>query len=126
MSLITDELVQAVHTTTPCHRNASAKRAENIPSLYRCCRMVVQAALCVFVCTARPGRSGRPVRIPGTVTRGMEHEKDSVIDLAWYNEAAVWAATFTGLHLDWASSVTVLSGTVALSERVDVLFLYKT
>jgi hypothetical protein len=42
----------------------------------------------------------------GEITRrGTEHKKDSVIDLAWYNEAAIWAATFTGLHLDWASSL---------------------
>jgi Endonuclease-reverse transcriptase len=42
----------------------------------------------------------------GEITRrGAEHEKDLVIDLAWYNEAAVWAATFTDLHLDWASSL---------------------
>jgi Endonuclease-reverse transcriptase len=43
---------------------------------------------------------------PGEITRkGSEHEKDSVIDLAWYNEAAIQAATFLGLQLDWAGSL---------------------
>jgi hypothetical protein len=28
-----------------------------------------------------------------------------VIDLAWYNEAAVQAATFTGLSIDWEGSL---------------------
>jgi hypothetical protein len=68
MSLITDELVRAVHTATPCRRNASAKRAENVLSSYRFCRIVVRAVPRVFVCVACPGRSGRPARIPGIVT----------------------------------------------------------
>jgi hypothetical protein len=68
MSLITDKLVQAMRTAASCRHNASARRAENIPSLYRCCCVAVQATLCIFVCTARPGRLGRPARIPGTVT----------------------------------------------------------
>ena len=43
---------------------------------------------------------------PGEITRrGAEHEKDSVIDLAWYNDAAIWSATFTGLEVDWAGSL---------------------
>ncbi|KAH9992935.1 hypothetical protein BJV77DRAFT_1067504 [Russula vinacea] len=34
---------------------------------------------------------------PGEITRqGAEHESDSVIDLAWYNDAAIQNATFTG------------------------------
>jgi hypothetical protein len=33
MSLITDELVQAVRTAVPCRRNASANRAEKVLSL---------------------------------------------------------------------------------------------
>ena len=38
---------------------------------------------------------------PGEITqRGANHEKDSVIDLAWYNEAAIRASTFTGLTVD--------------------------
>jgi hypothetical protein len=42
----------------------------------------------------------------GEITRrGAEHEKDLVINLAWYNEAAIWAATFMDLCLDWASSL---------------------
>jgi Reverse transcriptase (RNA-dependent DNA polymerase)/Endonuclease-reverse transcriptase len=43
---------------------------------------------------------------PGEVTRrGAEHERDSVIDLAWYNDAAIQHATFTGLEVDWAGSL---------------------
>ena len=43
---------------------------------------------------------------PGEVTRrGADHERDSVIDLAWYNEAAVQSATFTGLEVDWPGSL---------------------
>src|SRR5712672_1462330 len=43
---------------------------------------------------------------PGEITRrGAKHEKDSVIDLAWYNEAAIQAATFSGLTVDWEGSL---------------------
>jgi endonuclease/exonuclease/phosphatase family metal-dependent hydrolase len=43
---------------------------------------------------------------PGEIThRGTKHERDSVIDLAWYNEAAIQAATFTGLTTDWEGSL---------------------
>jgi hypothetical protein len=68
MSLITDELVRAVRTAVPCRRNASANRAENVLSSYRLCRVAAQAMSRVFVCVVRPGRSGRPARIPGIVT----------------------------------------------------------
>jgi hypothetical protein len=71
MSLIMDELVRAVRTAVPCRRNASARRAENVLLLYRCCRMAVRAVLRVFICVACPGRSGRPARIPGIVTGGL-------------------------------------------------------
>jgi hypothetical protein len=68
MSLITDELVRAVRTATLCRRSASAKRAENVLSSYRFCRIAVRAMPRVFVCVACPGRSDRPARIPGIVT----------------------------------------------------------
>ena len=43
---------------------------------------------------------------PGEITRrGARHEKDSVIDLAWYNDAAIQDATFSGLEVDWAGSL---------------------
>ena len=43
---------------------------------------------------------------PGEITRrGAGHEKDSVIDLAWYNDAAIQDATFAGLEVDWAGSL---------------------
>jgi hypothetical protein len=43
---------------------------------------------------------------PGEITRrGAEHERDSVIDLAWYNEAAIQASTFAGLRVDWEGSL---------------------
>jgi Endonuclease-reverse transcriptase len=43
---------------------------------------------------------------PGEITRrGADHERDSVIDLAWYNEAAIQAASFTDLRIDWAGSL---------------------
>ena len=43
---------------------------------------------------------------PREITRrGANHEKDSVIDLAWYNEAAIQASTFTGLTVDWEGSL---------------------
>ena len=36
---------------------------------------------------------------PGEITRkGANHERDSVIDLAWYNKAAISASTFSGPH----------------------------
>jgi hypothetical protein len=43
---------------------------------------------------------------PGVITRkGADHERDSVIDLAWYNEAAALATTFSGLEVDWEGSL---------------------
>jgi hypothetical protein len=43
---------------------------------------------------------------PREITRkGAGHERDSVIDLAWYNKAAVQAATFMGLSIDWEGSL---------------------
>jgi Endonuclease-reverse transcriptase len=42
----------------------------------------------------------------GEITRrGVEHERDSVLDLAWYNKAAIQAATFTDMRVDWAGSL---------------------
>jgi transposase InsO family protein len=68
MFLIMDELVRVVCTATPCRRNASARWAENVLSSYCLCRVAARAVLRVFVCADRPGRSGRPARIPGIVT----------------------------------------------------------
>jgi hypothetical protein len=43
---------------------------------------------------------------PREITRsGSNNEKDSVIDLAWYNEAAILASTFSGLTVDWEGSI---------------------
>jgi hypothetical protein len=43
---------------------------------------------------------------PGEITRrGAEHERDAVIDLAWYNEAAIQKGTFSGLTVDWEGSL---------------------
>jgi Endonuclease-reverse transcriptase len=43
---------------------------------------------------------------PREITRrGAEHEQDAVIDLAWYNEAAIQNTTFSDLHLDWEGSL---------------------
>ena len=43
---------------------------------------------------------------PGKITcKGAENEWDSVLDLAWYNEAAVQASTFTNLMIDWEGSL---------------------
>ena len=43
---------------------------------------------------------------PGVITRkGAEHERDSVIDLAWYNEAAIQLSTFSDLRVDWGGSL---------------------
>jgi transposase InsO family protein len=71
MSLITDELVRAVRTATPCRRRASARWAENVLLSYCLCHVAAWAVLRVFVCVDRPGRSGRPVRIPGIVTDAL-------------------------------------------------------
>jgi hypothetical protein len=71
MSLITDELVRVVRTATPCHRNASARRAENVLSSYRLCLVSSWAVFRIFVCVARPRQSGRPARLPGIVTRSV-------------------------------------------------------
>ena len=43
---------------------------------------------------------------PGKITRrGAGQDRDSVIDLAWYNEAAIQSVTFTTLELDWEGSL---------------------
>ena len=43
---------------------------------------------------------------PGEITRkGAAHEKDSVIDLTWYNDAAIQANTFSEMRLDWDGSL---------------------
>ena len=43
---------------------------------------------------------------PGEVMcRGTEHKHNSVIDLVWFNEAAVQASTFTELKVDWEGSL---------------------
>ena len=43
---------------------------------------------------------------PGTITcRGASHKRDSTIDLAWFNEAAVLAANFSNLEIDWEGSL---------------------
>lgn len=43
---------------------------------------------------------------PREITRrGASHESDSVLDLAWYNEAAVQAATFSNLLVDWSGNL---------------------
>jgi hypothetical protein len=68
MSLITDELVRAVRTATLCRRNALARRAKNVLSLYRFCRMAVRAMLRVFVGSVCPAQSDRPARLRRTVT----------------------------------------------------------
>ncbi len=35
----------------------------------------------------------------------MDHECNSVIDLVWFNEAAVQKSTFSGLRVDWEGSL---------------------
>jgi ribonuclease HI len=43
---------------------------------------------------------------PGEVTRrGTEHERDSVIDLVWYNVAAIREGSFTNLRIDWEGNL---------------------
>ena len=43
---------------------------------------------------------------PGTIThRGASHERDSTIDLTWFIEAAVLAANFSNLEIDWEGSL---------------------
>jgi hypothetical protein len=43
---------------------------------------------------------------PGEITcRGAGNDRDSVIDLTWYNEASVQATMFTDLSIDWAGSL---------------------
>jgi hypothetical protein len=43
---------------------------------------------------------------PGTITRrGADNERDSVLDLAWFNAAAIDRATFTDLRVDWEGSL---------------------
>ena len=43
---------------------------------------------------------------PGTITcRGASHERDSTIDLMWFNKAAVLAANFSNLKIDWEGSL---------------------
>jgi hypothetical protein len=37
--------------------------------------------------------------------RGAEHERDSVIDLAWFNEAAIQIGIFSDLQVDWEGSL---------------------
>jgi hypothetical protein len=68
MSLIMDELVWVVRTASPCRRNASAKRAENVLSSYCLCLVVIRVVFHVFVSIVRLGQSARPAHVPGTVT----------------------------------------------------------
>jgi len=43
---------------------------------------------------------------PGVIMRkGAQHERDSVIDLVWYNEAVIQGTTFTDLRVDWEGSL---------------------
>jgi hypothetical protein len=63
-----DELVWAVCTATPCHRNTLARWAENVLSSYCFCCAVIWATPCIFVCAAHPGQLGQPAHIPGIVT----------------------------------------------------------
>ena len=45
-------------------------------------------------------------KTPSIITqRGVDHEWDLVIDLAWYNEAVVQAFTFTDFRTDWEGSL---------------------
>jgi hypothetical protein len=55
MSFIMNELVRVVHTATPCYHNASARRANNAPSLY--CRYCA-AVWAALVYTVRLGWLG--------------------------------------------------------------------
>jgi RNase H-like domain found in reverse transcriptase len=90
MAFITGELVRAVRTATPCRRNASARRAENVLSSYRFCRIAVRAVPRVFVCVACPGRSGRPARIPGIVTLGTvisQEFDDGIYPIAFHSQS---------------------------------------
>ena len=42
----------------------------------------------------------------GEVTRkGSDRERDSVIDLIWYNESTILKSTFSGLKVDWDGSL---------------------
>jgi len=55
---------------------------------------------------------------PGEITqRGMEHKRDLVIDLAWYNEVAVQRGTFLGLTIDWEGSLGLDHALVNISNR---------
>jgi hypothetical protein len=87
MSLITDELVRVVRTATPCRHNASARRAENVLSSYHLCLVTSWAVFRVFVCVARPGRSGRPARLPGIVTY-LVCKKELIDTLCWLHKEA--------------------------------------
>ena len=43
---------------------------------------------------------------PGEITcRGTEHERDSMIDRAWYNTAAIQSTMFSNLEVDWDGSL---------------------
>jgi hypothetical protein len=43
---------------------------------------------------------------PGEITRkGAGNDRDSVIDLAWYNDAAVHSSSFSDLKIDWEGSL---------------------
>jgi hypothetical protein len=68
MSLITDELVRAIHTASPCRCSALARWAKNVLSSYCFCHVAIQVAPCIFVCVAHLGQSGQLARIPGIVT----------------------------------------------------------
>jgi hypothetical protein len=43
---------------------------------------------------------------PGTITQqGANNEQDSVLDLVWFNTAAIDRATFSDLQVDWEGSL---------------------
>jgi hypothetical protein len=82
MSLIMDELVWVVCTATPCHRNALARRAENVLLSYCLCHVATWAVLRILVSSVRLGRSGCPAHFRRIVTAkaGWELSNARTID----------------------------------------------
>jgi ribonuclease HI len=55
---------------------------------------------------------------PGEIThRGAQHERDSVIDLAWYNAAAIQDNSFSDLRIDWEGSLGSDHASLRISGR---------
>jgi hypothetical protein len=81
----------------------------DIPRLHWAGRVEEWAATNLLSLANNPGETAR---------RRVEHERDSVVDLAWYNRASAQRRTFSGLTIDWAGSLGSDHALLGISGRL--------